>query len=59
MFDLFISIFENLEKYCGVELENIRQQYKAEPFKICRPVPVLSYKEAIDMLIANGDNEAK
>jgi aspartyl/asparaginyl-tRNA synthetase len=26
---------------------------------VCRPVPVLSYKEAIDMLIESGDNEAK
>jgi len=59
VFDIFLNIFANLEKHCGLELDIIRQQYKAEPFKVCRPVPVLSYKEAIDMLISSGDSDAK
>jgi len=49
----------HLCEFTGMDLEIIRQQYKAEPFKVCRPVPVLSYKEAIDMLISSGDSDAK
>jgi len=30
-----------------------------EPFKFKKPVPVLTYKEAIDLLIQTGDNTAK
>lgn len=53
-----MNIFESIEKECKQELECIRKQYKAEPFKFVRPVPVLTYKEGIDLLRASGDTKA-
>jgi len=57
-FEILMNIFESIEKECKQELECIRKQYKAEPFKFVRPVPVLTYKEGIDLLRASGDTKA-
>eukprot|EP00916_Digyalum_oweni_P007132 GHVL01012095.1.p1 GENE.GHVL01012095.1~~GHVL01012095.1.p1 ORF type:complete len:554 (-),score=102.53 GHVL01012095.1:296-1957(-) len=57
--DLFLSIFEGIEKRCGPELKIIREHFKLPKFESPKDVPILSFKDGIDMLIADGMTDAK
>lgn len=45
--DLFIFIFEGLEKRFHKELAAVNEQYPFEPFKIKKPALRLNFKEGV------------
>jgi len=52
--DMFVYIFENIEKQFKTELDMIKTQYPFEDFKCKTPVVKLHYKEGVKMLNASG-----
>ncbi|KAJ0408726.1 hypothetical protein P43SY_001950 [Pythium insidiosum] len=52
--DLFIYIFENLEKRFARELALVNEQHPFEPLKFRKPSLILSYEEGVEMLRAAG-----
>jgi len=55
LFDrLFVFLFQKLETECQFEIETVRLQYPSEPFKYNVPSTRLTFKEAVELLKANG-----
>ncbi|XP_074652089.1 aspartate--tRNA ligase, cytoplasmic-like [Tubulanus polymorphus] len=52
--DMFIGIFEGIEKSFQYELEQVNKQYPFEPFKFLKPTLRLDFPEAVKMLRDNG-----
>lgn len=50
----FIDIFKGFEDKYSKEIEVIRLQYKAEPFRYLNETPILKFPEAVSMLRAAG-----
>jgi aspartyl/asparaginyl-tRNA synthetase len=53
--DLFIYIFDNLNKTCEAELKSINQQYKFEPLKYLRKTLVIDFRDAVKLLREAGE----
>jgi len=53
--DLFISIFDNLNKHCQAELKAIHAQFPFSPLLYLRETLVLSFKDAVALLRADGE----
>lgn len=52
--DLFIHIFDGLNKRCKRELEAVREQHPFEDLKYCSPTLKLTYAEGCALLRENG-----
>lgn len=53
--ELFVSIFDNLNKYCQPELEAVNKQYPFEPLKYKKDTLRFPFKQAIAMLKEAGE----
>jgi len=52
--DTFIAIFKGLSEHYQTEIDNVNEQYPAEPFKFLEPSLVLQFPEAVKMLREAG-----
>lgn len=51
---MFKAIFNGLKERYANEIAVIRQQFEADEFKWKEETPVLTYKEAVDLLVEDG-----
>ncbi|KAJ2114224.1 aspartate--tRNA ligase dps1 [Coemansia sp. RSA 922] len=54
--DMFIYIFNNLEKRWAVELATVRKQYPSEPIQVGAKPLKLEFKDAVALLRKHGEN---
>ena len=55
--DMLIFIFTELKRRYAKEIATIRKQFPVEEFKIPEKMVILHYKEAVEMLNANGKEQ--
>jgi len=57
--ELFVYIFDHLNKHCQKELEAVNKQWPFEPLVYKKETPVISFKKAISMLRKGGMPDIK